>query len=136
MENDSDTQGWNCRSFGYRSIGERVPEVITTLPKRLKRGAIARDESKQDNCMQGSEAPGMLDPFGSMMIANLATPSEYVASKVAKSAMSVSELKSSRLETCSVRSSEESREYANRSGFASSEVPLVIRCRNAKGVSL
>jgi hypothetical protein len=117
-------------------MGDSVPEVIMTLPNRLKRGAMASDESKQDSCMHGSEAPGMEEPLGSIMIANLATPSEYVASKVAKSAISEMELKSSKLLTCRVRNKEFKREYANRRGFASSEVPLVIRCKKAKGVSL
>ena len=47
MLSDSDTHGWNCNSFGYKSIGDKVPEVITTLPNRLKRGAMAREESRQ-----------------------------------------------------------------------------------------
>jgi hypothetical protein len=49
--------------------------------------------------MQGSEAPGMDEPFGSMIMANFAIPSEYVARSVAKSATSDSELKSSKFDT-------------------------------------
>ena len=53
-----------------------LPDVIITLLKRLKIGAIAREESRQQSCKHGSEAPGILDSFGSMIMANLATPSE------------------------------------------------------------
>mmetsp|Transcript_17482 Transcript_17482/g.24301 ORF Transcript_17482/g.24301 Transcript_17482/m.24301 type:complete len:108 (-) Transcript_17482:430-753(-) len=74
--NDSETQGWNCSSFGYKSIGDSVPEVITTLPNLLKTGAIANEESKHANWITGSTAPGIDEAFGSMIIANLATPSE------------------------------------------------------------
>lgn len=47
MLNDSDTRGSNCSSFGYRSIGLKVPDVMITLLKRLNTGAMASDESKQ-----------------------------------------------------------------------------------------
>jgi hypothetical protein len=80
-------------------MGDSVPDVITTLPKRLKSGAIANEESRQESCMQGSEAPGMEEPFGSMMMANFAMPSEYVARRVEKSATSDNELKSSKFDT-------------------------------------
>jgi hypothetical protein len=39
--------GWKSRIFGYISSGERVPEVMTTVWKRLKTGLMAIDESKQ-----------------------------------------------------------------------------------------
>lgn len=39
--------GWKSRIFGYISRGERVPEVMTTVWKRLKIGLMAIDESKQ-----------------------------------------------------------------------------------------
>jgi hypothetical protein len=102
MFNDSDTRGSNCNSFGYKSIGERVPDVMMTLPNRLNNGAIAKEASKQASWITGSVTPGIVVPFGSRMIANLGTPSEYVESNVAKSAMSDNELKSSRLDTCKV----------------------------------
>lgn len=83
MLKDSDILGSNCKSLGYKSSGERVPLVITTLPKRLKRGAIAREESKHASWITGSLAPGMEDPFGSVIMANRAIPSEYVERSVA-----------------------------------------------------
>mmetsp|Transcript_16515 Transcript_16515/g.24092 ORF Transcript_16515/g.24092 Transcript_16515/m.24092 type:complete len:246 (-) Transcript_16515:340-1077(-) len=133
---DSDTLGSNCSSLGYRSMGDKVPDVMMTLPKRLKSGAMARDESKHASWMTGSVTPGMVVPFGSRMIANLGTPSEYVARRVAKSATSERALKSSRFDTCRVRRSEFRREYANLSALASRDVPFIIRWRKASGVSL
>lgn len=47
-----------------------------TLLNRLKTGAIASDESRHESWIQGSEIPGILDPFGSIITANFATPSE------------------------------------------------------------
>ena len=115
---------------------EKTSPMMRTRDGTTKIGAIAREESKHDSCIQGSDAPGIEEPFGSIMMANFATPSEYVARRVAKSATSVNELKSSRLDTCKVRNNDDKREYANRNGLASREVPFVIRCRNANGVSL
>ena len=106
MARDSDMHGSNCNNFGYRSIGDSVPDVMTTLPNRLNNGAMANDESKHASCMTGSIAPGIDEPLGSNMMANLATPSLYVDSNVAKSATSVSALKSSKFDTCNVRSND------------------------------
>jgi hypothetical protein len=44
---DSWITGWNCRILGYMSSGEIVPEVMMTLPKRSKTGAMAREGSRQ-----------------------------------------------------------------------------------------
>jgi len=91
-------------------MGERVPDVMITLPNRLKSGAIAKEASKHASWMTGSTAPGIDEPLGSMMTANFATPSEYVARRVAKSATSVRELKSSRFDTSNVLNSDDKRE--------------------------
>jgi len=125
--NDSEILGVNPKSFGYRSIGDNVPDVMITLEKRLNKGDIARDESRHANCITGSIIPGIEEPFGSIIIANRAIPSEYVLNKVAKSATSVKELKSSRFVTCNVCKSEFNLEYANFNGFASREVLFIIR---------
>mmetsp|Transcript_28074 Transcript_28074/g.32742 ORF Transcript_28074/g.32742 Transcript_28074/m.32742 type:complete len:118 (+) Transcript_28074:1227-1580(+) len=108
--NDSDTRGSNCNNLGYKSIGDNVPDVIMTLPNLLNKGAMAREESKQANCITGSVIPGIAVPLGSKIIANFGIPSEYVDKSVAKSATSASELNSSKLLTCKVRSKELSRE--------------------------
>lgn len=42
--------GLKFRSFGYRSIGLSVPDVITTDWKRSKTGLIAREASRQLSC--------------------------------------------------------------------------------------
>mmetsp|Transcript_27410 Transcript_27410/g.65174 ORF Transcript_27410/g.65174 Transcript_27410/m.65174 type:complete len:292 (-) Transcript_27410:1086-1961(-) len=132
IEKLSDTHGSNCSSLGYRSIGLNVPDVIITDPNLLNRGAMARDESRHASSMLGSESC----PTGSIIMANRGRPSAYVATRLARSATSVSDLKSSRLVTCSVRSSDDSRVYANLSGLASTPVAVTIRCKNARGVSL
>ena len=91
----ADMHGENCRSLGYRSMGESVPDVIITLPKRLKSGAIARDESRHASCIPGlSPPPGTVPPpppptSGSIITAKRGRPSEYVDTRLAKSATSV-----------------------------------------------
>ena len=94
--NDAEIHGSNCNNFGYKSMGDNVPDVITTLPNRLNRGAIANDESRHANCIPGFGVPPTV---GYIMIANRGKPSEYVATNEAKSAMSVNALKSSKLGT-------------------------------------
>ena len=47
MVKEDMTTGWKSSIFGYMVSGERVPEVITTVWKRLKTGLIAMDESRQ-----------------------------------------------------------------------------------------
>jgi hypothetical protein len=49
MLSASETQGSNCSSLGYKSMGDNVPEVITTLLNRLKTGAMASELSRQDS---------------------------------------------------------------------------------------
>src|SRR3546814_19685423 len=61
--------------------------------------------------------------------------SVYVATNVAKLAMSVRGLYSSKLVTSKVRSRDFNREYVNRSGLRSSAVSLYSPCKNASGVS-
>ena len=45
-------------------MGDRVPEVMTTEENLLKRGAMAKLESRQASCSRGSIAPGTLLPLG------------------------------------------------------------------------
>ena len=60
--------GSKSKIFGYISIGESVPDVITTAWKRLKTGAIAIEESKQLKCSIGLMTVGVLSSKGSTMI--------------------------------------------------------------------
>ena len=83
--------------------------------------------------MTGSDAPGIDDPVGSIIIANLGCPSLYVEINVAKSATSVRALKSSKLGTCNVLNSDDNLVYANFKGLASKMVIVIILCKNAKG---
>ena len=46
IERDSLTDGVNPRSFGYRSIGLRVPEVMTTVWNRSNTCLIASEASR------------------------------------------------------------------------------------------
>ncbi len=39
--------GWKLRMRGYRSMGDRVPLVMTTLWNLLKMGRMAREASRQ-----------------------------------------------------------------------------------------
>jgi hypothetical protein len=49
MGNDLHILGWKFNNFGYNSIGDSVPEVITTVWNLLSTGFIARDASRQHN---------------------------------------------------------------------------------------
>lgn len=62
-------------------MGDSVPEVITTVWKREKTGAMAIDESKQLKCIMGFDTVGVLSSKGSTMIVN---PLVYVDTSVAK----------------------------------------------------
>jgi len=42
-------QGSKFSSLGYKSIGERVPDVMITLLNRLKIGAMASEESRHES---------------------------------------------------------------------------------------
>ena len=58
--------GAKPRILGYISMGERVPEVITTLWKRSKTGLIAIDASLQHSWKSGSRSVGVRSSYGSM----------------------------------------------------------------------
>jgi len=94
--------------------------------KRLNKGVwpeMARDKSKHVNCVIASIIPGIDQPFGSMVIANRAIPSESLLHKVAKTATSFNEWKSSRFLSCNVCKNEFNLENANfNEDFASREV--------------
>lgn len=73
--------GWKSRIFGYISIGDKVPDVMTTLWNRWKIGFIAIDESKQLKCKIGFATVGVLSSNGSTITVN---PFVYVEINVAK----------------------------------------------------
>jgi len=50
MAKDWMATGWKLRMRGYRSMGLRVPEVMTTLWNLVKTGFMARLASKQLSC--------------------------------------------------------------------------------------
>ena len=54
IANEWTAHGSKPRIFGYMSIGESVPEVITTDWNRSKTGLIAIDASLQQNWKSGS----------------------------------------------------------------------------------
>jgi len=73
--------------------------------------------------MIASIIPTIGQPFGSMIIANRTIPSESVLHKVAKTATSFNELKSSTFLSCNVCKNEFNLEHANfNDDFASREV--------------
>jgi hypothetical protein len=80
--------GSKSRIFGYISIGESVPEVITTVWKRSRTGRIAIEASMQFKCKIDS---WVLLSSGSKTSEN---PSEYVLTIVAKVASFTSPRKS------------------------------------------
>ena len=47
MGRDRRITGWKLSSFGYRSIGESVPEVMITDWKRSITGLMAMEASRQ-----------------------------------------------------------------------------------------
>lgn len=63
------------------SIGDSVPEVMTTDWKRWKIGFIAIDESRQLKCKIGLATVGVLSSNGSTIIVK---PFVYVEISVAK----------------------------------------------------
>lgn len=75
------TTGSKSNIFGYMSMGDSVPEVITTVWKREKTGAMAMEESKQLKCIMGFDTVGVLSSKGSTMMVN---PLVYVETSVAK----------------------------------------------------
>lgn len=68
--NELITAGSKSRILGYMSMGDRVPDVMTTLWKRAKIGLIAIDESRQLKCSTGLATVGVLSSNGSMMTVN------------------------------------------------------------------
>jgi hypothetical protein len=62
--------GWKFKIFGYMSMGESVPEVITTVWNRSKTGFMAIDESKQLKCKMGLDTVGVLSSKGSTIMVN------------------------------------------------------------------
>jgi len=132
MEKEWTAHGSKPRMRGYISIGERVPEVMTTDWKRSKTGLMAMEASLQQNWKSGSCSVGVRSSYGSMMMPN---PFWKVATSVAKSAMSMSGEKSCMSVTSSVRSSERSRSATNLRGFASSSSSCESRSKKAIGDS-
>lgn len=63
------------------SIGDNVPDVMTTLWNREKIGFIAIDESRQLKCRIGLATVGVLSSNGSMITVK---PLVYVEMSVAK----------------------------------------------------
>lgn len=63
------------------SMGDNVPDVMTTLWKRWKIGFIAIDESKQLKCKIGLITVGVFSSNGSTITVN---PFVYVEISVAK----------------------------------------------------
>mmetsp|Transcript_24129 Transcript_24129/g.72521 ORF Transcript_24129/g.72521 Transcript_24129/m.72521 type:complete len:272 (-) Transcript_24129:276-1091(-) len=132
MAKEWTARGSKPRILGYMSMGDRVPEVMTTDWKRSKTGFIAIEASLQQNWKSGSGRAGERSSYGSMMMQK---PCLYVASSVAKSPTSSSGLKSETSVTCSVRSSERSRSATNLSGFGSMSSSCSSCERKASGVS-
>lgn len=62
--------GSKFKIFGYMSMGDNVPDVMTTLWKRSKIGFIAIDESKQLKFRIGFETVGVLSSNGSTITVN------------------------------------------------------------------
>lgn len=54
MDSEATATGWKLRILGYRSMGLRVPEVMTTDWNLLKMGFMAREASRQASWMTGS----------------------------------------------------------------------------------
>lgn len=79
--NEHITTGSKSKIFGYMSIGDSVPDVMTTLWKRVKIGFIAMDESKQLKFNIGFATVGVLSSNGSIITVN---PFVYVEINVAK----------------------------------------------------
>lgn len=65
MVNDCITTGLKSNIFGYISNGDSVPDVMTTLWKRLKIGCMAIDESRQLKFNIGFDTVGVLSSKGS-----------------------------------------------------------------------
>lgn len=74
------TTGSKSKIFGYISMGDRVPEVITTVWNLEKTGAMAMEESKQLKCKIGLETVGVLSSRSMIMV----KPLVYVDTSVAK----------------------------------------------------
>lgn len=81
MVNELITTGSKLRIFGYMSIGDNVPDVITTDWNLWNMGAIAIEESKQLKCNMGFATVGVLSSNGSIIIVK---PFVYVLTNVAK----------------------------------------------------
>lgn len=79
--NDCITTGLKSNIFGYISSGDNVPDVMTTLWKRLNIGCIAIDESRQLKFSTGFDTVGVLSSNGSTMTVK---PFVYVDISVAK----------------------------------------------------
>jgi hypothetical protein len=57
MGKEALTTGWKFNIFGYKSSGERVPDVITTVSNRSNMSLSAIDASIHVNCKSGSVIP-------------------------------------------------------------------------------
>lgn len=79
--NELITTGSKSNILGYMSIGDNVPDVITTLWKRWKIDLMAIEESRQLKCNIGLATVGVLSSNGSTMIVK---PFVYVDKSVAK----------------------------------------------------
>lgn len=64
MGSDRRMAGWKLSSLGYRSMGDSVPEVMTTDWKRRITGRIAMEASRQLSCSSGSVTPATMLPCG------------------------------------------------------------------------
>mmetsp|Transcript_1940 Transcript_1940/g.6338 ORF Transcript_1940/g.6338 Transcript_1940/m.6338 type:complete len:218 (+) Transcript_1940:867-1520(+) len=129
---DMHATGLKDRSLGYKSIGDSVPEVMNTLSKRSKTGAMASDASRHDSCSTGSGMFGYRSSYGSKMSAK---PFSYVPTSVPKSATSDTALNSSVSTISSVFKSDVRRSWQN-FNVLPSIAAVCDRCaKNAIGVS-
>lgn len=75
------TTGSKSNILGYMSIGDKVPDVITTLWNLWKIDLMAMEESRQLKCNIGLATVGVLSSNGSTITVN---PFVYVDISVAK----------------------------------------------------
>mmetsp|Transcript_21648 Transcript_21648/g.51344 ORF Transcript_21648/g.51344 Transcript_21648/m.51344 type:complete len:312 (-) Transcript_21648:223-1158(-) len=132
MAKEWTAHGVKPRILGYISMGDSVPEVMTTDWNLSKTGFMAMEASLQQNWKRGSCSVGVRSSKGSM---RMLKPVVYVATRLAKSAMSMMGVKSCTSVTSRVRSSERSRSLTNLSVFGSISSSLSRRSRKACGDS-